>query len=151
MTDILGLPARAEVLAEYTTYGEAQTLVDRLSDAEFPVQYVWIIGDGLHTVEQVTGRPKRRSSAYGAAVGAWFGLLVGLLFALFATGFGVAAVLLGSLAIGTVWGAVFSLVMQWSTGGQSDFSSVNQILAARYTVAVDVGRVGEARKIMGRS
>ena len=63
------------VLREYDTYAEAQWLVDRLSDDGFPVEHVRIVGDGLHSVEQVTGRmTKGRATLYGAGGGAWFGL-----------------------------------------------------------------------------
>jgi Heat induced stress protein YflT domain len=42
-------------LREFGSYEEAQQLVDRLSDAGFPVD-LRIVGTGLRTVEQVTGR-----------------------------------------------------------------------------------------------
>jgi hypothetical protein len=139
------------VLREYNTYVEAQRLVDGLSDAGFPVEHVRIVGDGLHSVEQVTGRmAKGRATLYGAGGGAWFGLLIGLLFSIFATGSGVMVALLGSLAIGAFWGAVFGFVAQCATGGDRDFSSVSQVLAKRYTVQVDAGYLDEARKIADR-
>jgi hypothetical protein len=114
-------------LREFATYEEAQALVDRLPDAGFPVEGVRIVGTGMHSVEQVTGRmtterdaehvahrrrhrprvpePNGRASAGWAVTGAWFGLLVGLLLSLFAVPQAWPAVLLGSLAIGTLWGA----------------------------------------------
>ncbi|HSK54286.1 MAG TPA: general stress protein, partial [Jiangellales bacterium] len=65
-----GLP-----IGSYETYTEAQRAVDRLSDAEFPVEYVSIVGTDLRMVEQVTGRLTRgRAVAAGAASGLWFGL-----------------------------------------------------------------------------
>ena len=93
---------------------------------------------------------KGRATLYGAGGGAWFGLLIGLLFSIFATGFGMALALLGSVAIGALWGAVFGFVAQWATGGDRDFSSVSQVLAKRYTVQVDAGYLDEARKIADR-
>ena len=139
------------VLREYNTYAEAQRLVDGLSDAGFPVQHVRIVGDGLHSVEQVTGRiTKGRATLYGAGGGAWFGLLIGLLLSIFAVGSGVAVAVLGSLAVGAFWGALFGFVAHWATGGDRDFSSVSQVLAKRYTVQVDAGYLDEARKIADR-
>ena len=139
------------VLREYNTYVEAQRLVDGLSDAGFPVQHVRIVGDGLHSVEQVTGRiTKGRATLYGAGGGAWFGLLIGLLLSIFAVGSGVAVAVLGSLAVGAFWGALFGFVAHWATGGDRDFSSVSQVLAKRYTVQVDAGYLDEARKIADR-
>ena len=139
------------VLHEYNTYAEAQRLVDRLSDYGFPVEHVRIVGDGLHSVEQVTGRmTKSRATLYGAGGGAWFGLLIGLLFSIFATGSGVLVALLGGLAIGAIWGAVFGFVAHSMTGGDRDFSSVSRLLAKRYTVEVDAGHFDDARKIADR-
>jgi hypothetical protein len=139
------------VLREYNTYAEAQRLVDGLSDAGFPVQHIRIVGDGLHSVEQVTGRiTKGRATLYGAGGGAWFGLLIGLLLSIFAVGSGVAVAVLGSLAVGAFWGALFGFVSHWATGGDRDFSSVSQVLAKRYTVQVDAGYLDEARKIADR-
>ena len=139
------------VLREYNTYAEAQRLVDQLSDGGFPVEHVRIVGDGLHSVEQVTGRmTKGRATLYGVGGGAWFGLLIGLLFSIFATGSGVLVALLGSLVIGAFGGAVFGFVAHWATGGDRDFSSVSQVLAKRYTVQVEAGNLDEARKIADR-
>ncbi|MGZ8809483.1 MAG: general stress protein [Mycobacterium sp.] len=136
------------VLREYSTYADAQRLVDRLSDGGFPVERVRIVGDGLHTVEQVTGRmTKGRAALYGVGGGAWFGLLIGLLLSMFAAGSGVAVAVLGSLAVGAFWGALFGFVAHWATGGDRDFSSVSQVLAKRYTVQVEAGYLDEAKKI----
>lgn len=141
----------SRALREYNTYTEAERLVDRLSDSGFPVQHVRIVGDGLYSVEQVTGRmTKGRATLFGAGAGAWFGLFVGLLFTIFAVGSGVLVALLGSLAIGTFWGAVFGLVAHWATGGERDFRSVSQVLAKRYTVQVDAGYFDDAKKIADR-
>ena len=139
------------VLRECDTYGDAQRLVDRLSDAGFPVQHVRIVGHDFHSVEQVTGRlTKGRAALLGAGSGAWFGLLIGLLLGLFAVGPGVLAALLGSVVIGGFWGAVFGFAAQWVTGGRRDFSSVTVMVAERYTVQVDPAYLDEAAKIADR-
>lgn len=136
------------VLRQYENYFDAQRLVDRLSDNGFPVEHVRIVGEGLHSVEQVTGRmTKGRATLYGAGAGAWFGLLVGLLLAMFASGSGVLVAVLGSLAIGGFWGALFGFTAHWATGGERDFSSAGQLAAARYIVQVDAGFLDEAKKI----
>ena len=152
MTETM-IPAKAEmlVLREYDTYNEAQRLVDWLSDKGFPVQHTRIVGDGLHSVEQVTGRvTKGRATLYGAGAGAWFGLLVGMLLSIFTAGTGIAVAVLGSLAIGVFWGALFGFVAHWATGGNRDFDSFTQVLARRYTVQVDAQYLEEARKIADR-
>ena len=92
-------------LREFGSYEEAQQLVDRLSDAGFPVEQVRIVGTGLRSVEQVTGRlTKGRAAAGGALTGAGFGLLIGLLFAVFVIGPFWVGVVLSSVIFGALWG-----------------------------------------------
>lgn len=133
-------------LASFTDYLGAQRLVDRMSDDGFPVEHVRIVGDGVRTVEQVTGRmTKGRAALVGAGSGAWFGLLIGLLLGLFA--FGPTAwitILLLSLLIGALWGAVFGFAAHWATRGQRDFSSVQTLRAQRYDVYVDTSHAAQA-------
>ena len=77
-------PHRGTV-GSYTSYLDAQKVVDYLADQEFPVQQVSIVGNDLKTVERVTGQLSYpRVALSGAATGAWFGLFVGLLLMLFA-------------------------------------------------------------------
>ena len=145
-------PRESLVLREYTTYEEAQRLVDGLSDAGFPVERVRIIGHDMYSVEQVTGRlTKGRAALLGAGGGAWWGLLIGLLLAIFAANASgaITALALG-LVIGAIWGALFGFVAHWATGGRRDFSSVNDLVARRYTVEVDAGYLDEAVKIADR-
>jgi hypothetical protein len=137
-------------LREFDTYEQAQHLVDRLSDAGFPVERVRIVGTEIRTVEQVTGRmTKGRAAAGGAGGGAWFGLLVGLLLSVFTIGPGWLLVLVGSTLVGAVWGAFFGFVAHWATRGRRDFSSVRGLEAARYSVEVDEAHVAEAARIVG--
>ena len=64
-------PPESLVLREYTTYDEAQRMVDGLSDAGFPVERVRIIGHDMYSVEQVTGRlTKGRAALLGVGGGA---------------------------------------------------------------------------------
>src|ERR1700747_942435 len=112
-----------EVGASYSNYAGAQSAVDRLSDASFPVQYVEIVGRDLRLVEQVTGRvTKLRATGAGAGSGAWFGLFVGLLVGLFTTGPTWLGLVLGGLVIGAIAGGVFGFLVQWATHGQRDFA-----------------------------
>lgn len=139
----------SSLLASFSDYAEAQRLVDRMSDDGFPVESVRIVGEGVRTVEQVTGRMTRgRAAAAGAASGAWFGVLVGLLFGLFTAGAAWLWLLLISLVIGAFWGAVFGFVAHWSTRGQRDFSSVMTLQAQRYEVHVDKARAAEAARFV---
>jgi hypothetical protein len=124
--------AGQRLVASFDTYTAAQALVDRMSDGGFPVEHVRIVGDGLRTVEHVTGRmTKGKAALAGAASGAWIGALIGLLFLLFAVGpFWLWIwVLLIPIMIGALWGAAFGFAAHWSTRGQRDFSSVHTLVA----------------------
>jgi hypothetical protein len=79
-----GDPVAARVtVATYPDYRSAQRAVDFLSDRRFPVERTAIVGTDLRMVEQVTGRMTvLRAALAGLGAGAWFGLLIGLLFAL---------------------------------------------------------------------
>jgi hypothetical protein len=150
MTNAVITPGTTRTLREFDTYDEAQYLVDRLSDAGFPVERVRIVGTGIRSVEQITGRmTKGRAAAAGAAGGAWFGLLIGLLLGVFTIGPAWLPLLLGSLAIGAFWGGVFGFVAQWATRGRRDFSSVGGLEAARYSVEVEDAYVDEAARLAG--
>ncbi|MFE1784854.1 general stress protein, partial [Streptomyces sp. NPDC059506] len=126
------------VVGSYPTYPGAQRAVDFLSDSKFPVERTAIIGSDLRMVETVLGRLTRgRAALAGAGAGAWFGLLVALLLAVFAAGgVNVLLLVLSGLAYGAVFGAVFGFAGHAMSGGQRDFASRSQIVAARY----DVGR-----------
>jgi hypothetical protein len=141
------------LLASYPQYNDAQAAVDRLSDAEFPVEETAIVGRDLRLVENVTGRLTRvRAAAAGAASGAWFGLLFGLFLGIFAVD---TASTLGlafwGLFFGTLAGAVFGLVTYALSGGKRDFVSATQIVADRYDVVVDARTADDARRILGFS
>jgi len=140
-------PATEEVIASFTDYAGAQHLVDRMSDEGFPVEHVRIVGDDVRTVEQVTGRlTLGRAAGAGAASGAWFGLLIGLLLGLFSVGPGWLWLVLVSVLIGAVWGAVFGYVAHWSTRGRRDFTSTFALEARRYDVLVDAPHAAEASR-----
>ncbi len=75
----LPTPPKGWPIGSYPTYAEAQRAVDYLSDQEFPVQQVTIVGVDLMQVERVTGRltwPKVIGGG-GVLSGAWLGLFIG--------------------------------------------------------------------------
>lgn len=136
------------VLQEFDDYAGAQALVDRLSDAGFPVEHVRIVGTGIRTVEQVTGRMTTgRAALYGAGSGAWMGLLIGLIFGLLTEGPAWILVLLISLALGALWGAAFGFIAHRMTQGQRDFSSIQALEAERYAVLVSDQYLEEALRL----
>ncbi len=145
--DQVGANTDRQVIASFTKYVDAQRLVDRMSDGGFPVEHVRIIGDGVRTVERVTGRmTKGRAALSGAGAGAWFGLLIGLLLSIFTLGPAWIVTMLVALAIGAFWGAVFGFVAHLATGGERDFSSVQSLEAQRYDVCVTAQYAGDAAR-----
>jgi hypothetical protein len=146
-------PASTEVastlLASFPNYAEAQRLVDTMSDEGFPVEHVRIVGENLRTVEYVTGRlDLGKAALVGAAGGAWFGLLIGLLLGLFTVGESWVWVMLVSFLLGVFWGATFGLIGHWATRGARDFSSVQTMEAGRYDVYVDAPYESEAARFI---
>ena len=138
------------VLESVPDYARAQAIVDQLSDAGFPVEHVRIVGTGLRTVEQVLGRMTTgKAAGRGAVQGLWFGLLLGLLFSIFSPGFGFLWILLISLGLGALWGAVFGAIGHAATRGRRDFSSLQTLDAASYEVQVEAGHLDRARQTLG--
>src|SRR4051812_42642611 len=135
-------------LASFPDYTGAQELVDRLSDKGFEGKRLRIVGNGLHSVEQVTGRlTVGRAAAIGAGSGAWLGLFLGLLFGLFTPGIVWVTVILVAVLIGAFWGAVFGAVAQWTTRGRRDFASVRSVEATTYAVMVESTALSEAARL----
>lgn len=143
--------APQHLLGEFPTYAGAEGLVDKLSDAGFPVEHSRIVGNGLRSVEYVTGRlTNGRAALAGAASGAWFGLLVGLLLGLFVSDSAWFGVLLTGLLVGAAWGALFGFLAHAGLRGRRDFASVQGLEAEQYAVYVDADRADEAIRLSGR-
>ncbi len=143
---------RGQVVGTYDTYVEAQRAVDFLSDEQFPVQHVSIVGSDLKMVENVLGRLTRgRAAMAGAASGAWFGLFVGVLLSLFASkntnGFGL---VIAALLYGAVFGAIFGFVGHALSGGKRDFTSRSKIVASSYDVHCTWSEADKAREVLAR-
>lgn len=139
------------VLRSVSSYAQAQQTVDQLSDRGFAVEKVRIVGLGLRTVEQVTGRlTTGKATGQGAIGGAWFGLLVGLLFAIFTDASLWAYAFFGPIVLGAVWGAIFSGIGHAATGGRRDFSAVSSFEADSYDILVEAPYVQEADETLRR-
>ncbi|MGH3210000.1 MAG: general stress protein [Trebonia sp.] len=139
-------------VARFDDYETAQRAVDRLSDDGFPVEKLDIVGSDLQLVERVTGRLTRsRAAAATAMSGLWAGLLFGILLGLFTSGHSFLAVAATGAALGVIWGAIFGYVAHASTKGQRDFSSVRQLVAARYDLIAREGTVERARTMLGEA
>jgi hypothetical protein len=134
-----------------TTYKDAEHAVDWLSDHDFPVERVTIVGTGLRYVERVSGRMTTgRATLLGTGYGGLVGLLWGLLFAaLFTFDSGSFWSLLGfSILVGGVGGAIIGALSHSSRGGERDFSSEAQTRADHYEVQVEDGYAAEAERVL---
>lgn len=140
---------RGQVIGSYDTYLEAQRAVDYLSDNEFPVQHVSIVGSDLRMVENVLGRLTRgRAAIAGAASGAWFGLFVGVLLSIFASDTNAFGLVLSALIYGAVFGAIFGFVSHAMTGGRRDFTSRSKIVASAYEIRCTWAEADKARDVL---
>jgi hypothetical protein len=145
--------ARRVTVARFDSHGGAQRLIDQLADAKFPVERIRIVGSGIRSIETVTGRrTKGRAALYGAGIGAWFGLFVALLFAMFTFGPVGWGLLLATVVFGGLFGAVAGFIGYWAgaAAGRRDFSSVRSVEADHYEVQVDASLYDEALRAVGQ-
>lgn len=139
-TDPLRVTRNREVVASFTDYADAQRAVDHLSDRDFPVEHLSIVGEQLRTVERVTGRlTTARAALAGAGSGAAFGAFIGFVLGLLTVAPLVSGLVLAGygLLIGAVVGAILGAAGHAALGGRRDFSSVQGMSAGRYDVMCD--------------
>ncbi len=143
-------PPTGVSVASYETYEAAQRAVDFLSDEQFPVQHVTIVGNGLRMVERVIGRwDRNKAAATGALGGAWWGLFLGLMLSLFSSGSSsLLLVVLAAAIAGAVFGAVFGIIGYSMTGGRRDFRSQSSVVATTYDVLCQYQHAEHARELL---
>jgi uncharacterized membrane protein len=140
---------RRRTIASYTDYQDAERAVDRLSDAGFAVERGAIIGTGLRSVEQVTGRMTiGRAALVGAGEGALIGAFIALLFGLFFSGPDFGELLLYSLAVGACFGGATGAIIQAASGQGRNFASTMTVATDHYEVQVDEDVAAEASRIL---
>lgn len=147
----LGLPTppKGWPVGSYPTYAEAQRAVDYLSDNQFPVQQVTIVGVDLMQVERVTGRLSWGKVLLGGVLsGAWLGVFIGLLLGLLTNNLG--ASLIAAVPAGVMFGLITSAVPYAMSKGTRDFSSTMQLVAGRYDVLCDPQSAEQARDMLSR-
>ena len=99
-------PKGTEV-ASFRTYAEAQSAVDALAEADYPVHTLTIIGTDLVMVERVTGRATAgKAFARGALNGLWWGVMLGLLSAFINPDLGGAAIIITAGVITLIFGLI---------------------------------------------
>ena len=122
-------------VGSFSTYDKAQAAVDMLSDKQFDVSNITIVGLDLMEVERVTGRLTwPRVILNGIVSGSWLGLFFGLLL---------------GIMDGTNWlGSIILGVSYAMQGGRRDFSSATHIVAGRYDVLCDPHSAPQARDLI---
>ncbi|MFV0425898.1 MAG: general stress protein [Beutenbergiaceae bacterium] len=144
----LGHGPTGEEIASYDRYLQAQRAVDYLSDSQFPVQQVTIVGTDLKMVERITGRRTYiHAGVQGAASGLWLGLFLGLMF-LFFTSDARGSVLLAALLIGAGFGMLWGVVRHALTGGRRDFSSTSAVQAGSFALLCLPESAAQARSLL---
>ena len=139
-----------QLVGQYKHYEEAQAAVDFLSDQEFPVQNLLIVGTDLRSVERVTGRRTWGSVlAQGAVSGIGTGLFVGLMLFFF-TGAeaGIGPVMLVGLLLGVLIGTTTAAIGYALSHGKRDFNSMRQTVATSYAVMSEHKVAGQAREML---
>lgn len=145
----LPTPPKGWPIGSYPTYAEAQRAVDYLSDQQFPVEHVTIVGVDLMQVERVTGRltwPKVLGG--GVLTGAWLGLFIGLVLGFFYPS--PWSALVTGLIAGVFFGLITSAVPYAMARGTRDFSSTMQLVAGRYDVLCDPQSAENGRDLLAR-
>ncbi|MDT7706200.1 MAG: hypothetical protein QOG20_1807 [Pseudonocardiales bacterium] len=142
-------------IASFSTYAEAERLVDRLAELGFPVDRASVVGQDLELVEQPAGKlDVVQAAARGALCGAVPGALVGWIFGLLSfLNPLVTSVLLAlyGLVFGALVGAVVGLVVYALVRGRRDSAPVTTMLAHRFDVLVDEAVADEAVRLLGRA
>jgi hypothetical protein len=144
--------APRRTIARFESYGEAERAVDYLSDQNFPVERVAIVGHDVQLVEHVIGRLNwGRAALHGAGPGALVGALVGWIFGWFNWVQPlVASLTLAAygLIFGAVVGAVFGLIAYAVQGGRRDFASMRVLMPSSYELQVDAEVAAEAIRLL---
>jgi hypothetical protein len=138
-----------EVVATYPTYEAAQKAVSTLIAGEVPAKDIAIVGQGLRSIERITGRLGYAAAARSGAV---TGLMLGLLFSfIFVLGNPSVSILtfVGVLLVGVAIGMLLNLITYAAVRRRRDFASVMQVVADSYELCVLPASIHKARELLG--
>ena len=144
-----GSDAVGQAVASFPTYEAAQKAVSSLIAADIPARDIAIVGQGLRSIERITGRLGYASAARSGAVN---GLLLGLLFsAILVIGSPSVPIqaFVGVLFVGIAIGMLLSIVAYSFVRRRRDYASVMQVVADHYEVTVTDNSVHRARQVLG--
>jgi hypothetical protein len=145
-----GMPNGAAV-ADFKTYPEAVSYVERILRGNFPATSIAIVGTGLSTVERVRSKINYGKVAIsGAMNGSWLGLFIYLVFGSSGQSsasqsspvFSLGSALLVGAGVGMLWQVVrFSM-----NKAKRSFSSASAVVAKSYAVLVPTELTSEANQ-----
>lgn len=138
-----------EIVASTRDYESAQKTVSKLIAQEVPARDIAIVGQGVRTVERVTGKLGYAAAARSGAIN---GVLIGLfLSAILVLGNPEVPIQLfvGFVLIGVAVGMLLSLVTYAIVRRRRDFASVTQFAADHYEVTVQPASLAKARQALG--
>lgn len=138
-----------ETVASVRDYEAAQKTVSKLIAGEVPARDIAIVGQGVRTIERITGRLGYAAAARSGAVN---GILIGLLLsAILVIGNPEAPMQLfvGFVFIGVALGMIMSLITYAIVRRRRDFASVTQLAADHYEVTVLASSLAKAREVVG--
>lgn len=138
-----------ETVASTRDYEVAQKTVSKLIAGDVPARDIAIVGQGVRTVERVTGKLGYAAAARSGAIN---GVLIGLVLSaimLFGNPDAPISLFLGFILIGVALGMIMSLVTYSIVRRRRDFASMTQMLADHYEVRVQAGALAKARLVMG--
>ncbi len=138
-------------IATYPAYDQARSAIDKLTAEAFPVQQVSIIGEGLKSVERITGAMSwGRAALSGAASGIWFGFFIGMLMVLWAPEASASGAYLSiALMMGAAFGILTGVLRYAMTRRQQSFTSVTQVVASNYVLVTPAEVATQAMRILG--
>lgn len=138
-----------QTVASFPTYEAAQKAVSSLIAGDVPARDIAIVGQGLRSVERVTGRLGYASAARSGAIN---GVLLGLLFsAILVIGSPTVPMqaFVGVLFVGIAIGMLLSIITYSFVRRRRDYASVMQVVADHYEVTVSAAGIHRARQILG--
>ena len=151
MASGLPTPPKGWPVGSYDTYEQAQKAVDYLSDNEFKVENLTIVGVDLMQVERVLGRLTWGKVIGGGLVsGAWLGLFFGALVSIIGSAQTPWTPILIGVIAGMVFGLISAAIPYAATRGQRDFTSTMQLVAGRYDVLCDPRAAEQARDMLAK-
>lgn len=141
--------AVGETIASVRDYETAQKTASKLIAGDVPARDIAIVGQGVRTIERITGRLGYAAAARSGAIN---GVLIGLLLsAVLVIGNPEVPIQLfvGFVFIGVALGMILSLITYAIVRRRRDFASVTQLAADHYEVTVQATSLAKAREVLG--